>query len=84
MTGKATKKHVKVISDGSIKGIKVMMGDVDLIGELHIKSVKWSQEGNDEPIVFLEIYAHEIDAKGELFAEIIDEGDANKNGNGKG
>ena len=78
------KKVMKIISDGTVKNTQIMLGDVDLVRELRIKSITWKQNGQEEPTCLLEMYGVQLDAKGEIFTEIIDIEDQSKNGDSAG
>jgi len=61
-----------------------MFGDVDITGQLRIKSVAWKQDGMEEPVCVLEIYGVHIESAGEVYSEIVDIEDTNTNGSGNG
>lgn len=77
---KPERKKVKIISDGSVAGIKVMFEGHDLIQELSIRSVKWVQNGNNQPICMLEIYDVQMDSAVELFTKVVSSNEPGKNG----
>lgn len=79
---KPERKKVKITSDGSVAGIKVMFEGHDLIEELSIRSVKWGQNGNNEPFCLLEIYDVQMESSVELFTKIVKSNEPGQNGMG--